>query len=199
VPKDANIDFLIKKIDDAFLRTTLTELKDNIYECTGHINSNEKLASNTSSLALRARLITLEQRCQLMGDSIADIISTRLRFLFNYLKIKENKTYDYKNIDARFTPNVPQDLLLIANVISQLGGVEVSQETKLSLLPFVENPKLEMERIKLEHENDMINLDNFDNTYDKPNIEDNNDNISDNGVPSDVPNVNIGVLGDGNE
>jgi SPP1 family phage portal protein len=199
VPKDADVDFLIKKVDDAFLSTTLTELKDNIYECTGHINSNEKLASNTSSLALRARLITLEQRCQLMGDSISDIISTRLKFLFEYLKIKQNKIYDYKNIDIRFTPNVPQDLLLIASVISQLGGVEVSQETKLSLLPFIENPKLEMERIKLEHQNTMNKVDNFNNPYDKSNFDDNKDNIPDNGIPSDVPNINIGVLGDGDE
>lgn len=84
---------------------------------------------------------TLEQRCQLISDSIADVISIRLKFLFQYLKIKENKLYDYKNIDIRFTPNVPTDLLMLSNMLSQLGGVELSQETKLSLLPFIENPK----------------------------------------------------------
>jgi len=195
VPKDANIDFLIKELNDAFLKTILQELNDKIYECTGHINFSQQPSSNTSSLALRGRLITLEQRCQLMSDSIADIISTRLKFLFQYLKIKENKHYDYKNIDTRFTPNVPTDLLMLCNVISQLGGVDLSQETKLSLLPFVENPKLEMQRIKSERENDLINTDNFINPYDKANDSDNNDSVPDNGIPSDVPNINIGVMG----
>jgi len=195
VPKDANIDFLIKELNDAFLKTILQELNDKIYECTGHINFSQQPSSNTSSLALRGRLITLEQRCQLMSDSIADVISTRLKFLFQYLKIKENKLYDYKNIDIRFTPNVPTDLLMLSNMLSQLGGVDLSQETKLSLLPFVENPKLEMQKIKSERIDAMNNLDNFINPFDKANPSDNNDTVPDNGVASDVPNINIGVLG----
>lgn len=195
VPKDANIDFLIKELNDAFLKTILQEINDKIYECTGHINFSQQPTSNTSSLALRGRLITLEQRCQLMSDSIADVISTRLKFLFQYLKIKENKIYDYKNIDIRFTPNVPTDLLMISNMLSQLGGVDLSQETKLSLLPFVENPKLEMQRIKSERYDATNNLDDFVNPFDKANPSDNNDTVPDNGVASDVPNINIGVIG----
>ncbi|WCK55133.1 phage portal protein [Aneurinibacillus sp. Ricciae_BoGa-3] len=195
VPKDANIDFLIKELNDAFLKTILQELNDKIYECTGHINFSQQPTSNTSSLALRGRLITLEQRCQLMSDSIADIISTRLKFLFQYLKIRDNKSYDYKNVDIRFTPNVPTDLLMLSNMISQLGGVELSQETKLSLLPFVENPRLEMQKIKSERQNNL-NADAFVNPYDQANGNDNNDTVPDNGVPSDVPNFNIGVIGD---
>lgn len=123
------------------------------------------------------------------------VISIRLKFLFQYLKIKENKVYDYKNIDIRFTPNVPTDLLMLSNMLSQLGGVELSQETKLSMLPFVENAKLEMRRIKLEHDDAINNLDNFVNPFDKANLSDNNDNIPDNGVSGDVPNINIGVIG----
>lgn len=195
VPKDANIDFLIKELNDAFLKTILQEINGKIYECTGHINFSQQPTSNTSSLALRGRLITLEQRCQLMSDSIADIISTRLKFLFQYLKIKENKSYEYKNIDIRFTPNVPTDLLMLSNMISQLGGVDLSQETKLSLLPFVENPKLEMQRIKSERNDAMNNPDNFVNPFDKANPSDNSDTVPDNGVASDVPNINIGVIG----
>jgi hypothetical protein len=56
-----------------------------------------------------------------------------------------------------------------------------------------------MERIKLEHQNTMNKVDNFNNPYDKSNFDDNKDNIPDNGIPSDVPNINIGVLGDGDE
>jgi len=194
VPKDCNIDFLIKKLDDAYLKTVLTELNTKIYQATGHIDSAQPMQSNTSSLALRARLTTLEQRAQLLGDSVSDIISIRLQFLFQYLNIKEAKTYDFRNIEIRYTPNIPQDLLLIANVISQLGGVELSQETKLSLLPFVENVKLEMQRIKNETDVNFIDLEVI-NPYDTPVLDANKKAIADNPISSDIPNLGVGLIG----
>ncbi|NMM64390.1 phage portal protein [Clostridium sp. P21] len=195
VPKDANIDFLIKELNDGYLKTTLKELKDDIYECTGHIDTSEKPSSNTSSLALRGRLLTLEQRCQLIADSLTDVIMIRLKFLFLFLKNyqagfkkKNNKSYDYKNIEVKFSPNVPTDLSMISSIISQLGGVDISQETKLSLLPFIENPKLEMKRIRDEQDKNMLNLDDDYNPYDDEKVDENKTNIPDNGDPSNVPN-----------
>lgn len=194
VPKDCDIDFLVKNLNDQYLKTTLKETKDNIYECTGHIDTSEKLSSNTSSLALRGRLLTLEQRCQLIADSMTDVVKERLKFLFMYLKNylaeyknKDPKTYSWKNIDVTFTPNVPTDLTMIANVISQLGGVELSQETKLSLLPFVENPRLEMKKIKDEQDTNMLNIDDY-NPYNDEQTDETTTNIVDNGDPTNVPN-----------
>lgn len=194
VPKDCDIDFLIKKLDDAYLKTVLTELNTKIYQATGHIDSAQPMQSNTSSLALRARLTTLEQRAQLLGDSVTDIISTRLQFLFQYLNIKEGKIYDFRNIEVKYTPNIPQDLLLIANVISQLGGVELSQETKLSLLPFVENVKIEMQRIRNEADANFIDLEVI-NPYDTPVLNADKMALTDNPASSDVPNLGVGVIG----
>lgn len=194
VPKDCDIDFLIKSLNDAYLKTTLKETKNDIYETTGHIDTSEKLSSNTSSLALRGRLLTLEQRCQLISDSMTDVVKVRLKFLFLYLKNylpnfknKDSKTYNWKNIEVNFTPNVPTDLTMIADVISKLGGVELSQETKLSLLPFVENPRLEMKKMKNEQDANMLNLDDY-NPYNTEETDQTTNNIPDNGDPSNVPN-----------
>jgi SPP1 family phage portal protein len=194
VPKDADMDFLIKNLNDQYLKTTLKETKDDIYECTGHIDTSQKLSSNTSSLALRGRILTLEQRCQLIADAMTDVVKIRLKFLFMYLKNylaeykdKDPKTYNWKNIDVTFTPNVPTDLTMIANVISQLGGIELSQETKLSLLPFVENPRLEMKRIKDEQDANMLNVDDY-NPYSTEETDESKTNIGDNGDPTNVPN-----------
>lgn len=194
VPKDCDIDFLIKNLNDNYLKTTLKETKDDIYEVTGHINTAEQPTSNTSSLALRGRLLTLEQRCQLIADSMTDIVKLRLKFLFLYLKNylaeyknKDPKTYSWKNIDVTFTPNVPTDLTMVADVISKLGGVELSQETKLSLLPFVENPRLEMKKIRDEQDNNMLNVDDY-NPYNIEETDESKVNISDNGSSTNVPN-----------
>ncbi|MCW6124226.1 phage portal protein [Clostridium sporogenes] len=156
--KDGKAAWLIKNINDTFIQNTLNTMEDKMYQLSSHINHNEKMQSNLSSLALRARLIALEEKCKLNQKSIADCIKTRLKFLFIYLKVIKNKNYDFRDIKSKFTPNIPQDDLMTAQIISQLGD-KLSTETGLSLLSFIENPKNEMK--KLEDEN-PIDLDNMD-------------------------------------
>ncbi|MDQ0497051.1 hypothetical protein QOZ95_005251 [Paenibacillus brasilensis] len=51
----------------------------------------------------------------------------------------------------KFTRNLPTDLVGMADVIVKLKEV-VSQETLLTLLPFVENPKLEFNKFLSEQQ-----------------------------------------------
>ena len=62
-----------------------------------------------------------------------------------------NKDYDYRDIKVKFTPNIPQDDLLVAQIIAQLGD-KLSTETGLSQLSFIENAKNELAKIKVEQE-----------------------------------------------
>ncbi|WP_282804267.1 phage portal protein [Clostridium tetani] len=153
--KNSKIEWLIKNINDTFIQNTLETIEDKIYQITSHINHNEKMQSNTSSLALRSRLISLEEKCKLNQKSIADCIKTRLKFLFAYLRVLKNIDYDFRDIKIKFTPNIPQDDLMTAQVISQLGD-KLSTETGLSLLSFIENPKNELSKIKTENEENDI-------------------------------------------
>ncbi len=150
-PKDGDVDWLIKNINDSFIQNTLNTLEDKMYQLTAHINHNEKMQSNTSSLALRSRLISLEEKCKLNQKALTNCIKTRLKVLFIYLKIMFNKDYDYRDIKVKFTPNIPQDDLLVAQIISQLGD-KLSTETGLSQLSFIENAKNELAKIKVEQE-----------------------------------------------
>ncbi|AUM92690.1 phage portal protein [Clostridium botulinum] len=145
--KNGTAAWLIKNINDTFIQNTLNTLEDKMYQLSSHVNHNEKMQSNLSSLALRARLIALEEKCKLNQKSIADCIKTRLKFLFIYLKVIKNKNYDFRDIKSKFTPNIPQDDLMTAQIISQLGD-KLSTETGLSLLSFIENPKNEIKKLK---------------------------------------------------
>lgn len=78
-----DISFLTKNINDTFVANTLDRLKEDMYEITGHINTNEKLASNVSGISLRSRLISLENRCKLNQQSLHDTINNRVRVLYN--------------------------------------------------------------------------------------------------------------------
>ncbi|MPU14913.1 phage portal protein [Acinetobacter baumannii] len=156
--KNGTAAWLIKNINDTFIQNTLNTIEDKMYQLSSHINNNEKMQSNTSSLALRARLISLEEKCKLNQKSIADCIKTRLKFLFIYLQVIKNINYDYRDIKIKFTPNIPQDDLMVSQIISQLGD-KLSTETGLAQLSFIENPKNELEKIKEELPNiDLNNL-----------------------------------------
>ncbi|GAA0061723.1 phage portal protein [Clostridium sp. CTA-1] len=156
--KNGTAAWLIKNINDTFIQNTLNTMEDKMYQLSSHINHNEKMQSNTSSLALRARLISLEEKCKLNQKAIADCIKTRLKFLFIYLEVIKNIKYDFRDIKSKFTPNIPQDDLMTAQVISQLGD-KLSTETGLSLLSFIENPRNEMKKRKDENPIDLDNMD----------------------------------------
>ncbi len=156
--KDSDVHWLMKEMNSEYIESMIKEIKDNMYSICNHIDGNEKLQSNTSGVALRSRLVFLEQRCKTIFDTISDTISDRIRFLYQYLSLK-NTNYDYKDIILTYSPCVPQDLTSIAQVITQLGDI-ISHETALSLLPFVENPVIELEKIKKEQsEQQSIDLD----------------------------------------
>lgn len=161
--KDGKAVWLIKNINDQFIQNTLLTQEDKMYQLTSHINHNEKMQSNLSGMALRSRLISLEEKCKLNQKSIADCVKVRLKMLFIFLKWLKNIDYDYRDIKLKFTPNIPQDDLNSAQIVSQLGD-KLSLETGLSLFSFVDNPKNEIEKIEKEQETDSIGQKLLDNS-----------------------------------
>ncbi|WP_312729363.1 phage portal protein [Enterococcus sp.] len=149
LPSNGKASWLMKEMNDGYITSMLTTLRDSMYSATNHIDGNEKLVSNASSLALRTRLIFLEQRSKAMYDYVSDAIYDRLERLFEYLYLKGVGDYDVANLEVKFTPSVPVDTVSVVQTISQLGD-KLSTETALSLLPFIENPAIEIEKIKKE-------------------------------------------------
>lgn len=145
VSNKADISYLIKEINDTFVQNLLNNLEEKIYKLASHIDTNEKLQSNISGSALRSRMIALENKCVLMQSMLEQTIKARLKNFFRYIKMKTGKEYDYRKIKLKFTMNIPNDILLLADTISKLRDT-VSQRTLLTLLPFVENADIEMEK-----------------------------------------------------
>lgn len=153
---DGSVDvkWLVKQVQDGFIQNALDNLKESMYATTNHIDGNEKLQSNTSGTALRNRLVFLEQRCDMMLTIVIDAVYERVKRLFEYLAFTAQGTFDIKDISINAKPNIPQDETTIINALVQLGiGTNISRETALSLLPFIENPLHEMEKITAEQQN----------------------------------------------
>jgi len=155
---DGDASWLVKNINDTFIQNTLITLEELMYKISAHINTNEKVASNTSSLALRAKLIALEQKCKLNEKALGNCVKTRLCMLFCYLNSLKSTNYDYKDIKIKFTPCIPSDDLINAQVVAQLGS-KLSTETALSLFSFVDNPKEEVKKVTVENKANSIGAD----------------------------------------
>lgn len=144
--KDGSASFLVKNINDSFIQSTLATLKELMFQLSCHIDSNEKISSNTSSLALRARLISLEMRCKLNEKALTNCIKTRLEMLFIFLNNLKGTNYDWRDLGIKFTPNIPQDDTANANIVTALGS-RLSTETALSLFSFISNPQNEVKKV----------------------------------------------------
>ena len=151
LPQGANLNWLIKEIDASGVENTLNELKYDMYVACNHIDGNENLPSNTSGVALRSRLVFLEQIAKSIYQLVEDAIYDRFERFFEYLELRSNVKYDVKDIKINFTPNIPQDTMQSVQIVTQLGD-KISNETALSLLPFIENPQDELAKIKAEQE-----------------------------------------------
>lgn len=156
-PDSSNGDaqWLIKSINDTFIQNTLDRYEDTMYQLACHINHNESLQSNLSGVALRSRLIVLENKCTLEIKSHKNIVKNRLRFLFKYLDIKKNKNYDYKDVKALYTPNIPTDDLSTAQMLSQIPEGVISKDTGRGLFSFINNKVVEAEKVKKEQEEEI--------------------------------------------
>lgn len=163
-PESSNGDaqWLIKNINDTFIQNTLDRYHDTMYEIACHINHNEKLQSNLSGITLRSRLIVLENKCGLEIKAHKNIVKNRIRFLFIYLDLKKNKMYDYKDVKALYTPNIPSDDLATAQMLAQIPERIISKDTARGLFSFVNNKVAEAEKVKMEKQEEIpIDLDKF--------------------------------------
>lgn len=154
--------WLIKNINDTFIQNTLDRYHDTMYEIACHINHNEKLQSNLSGITLRSRLIVLENKCGLEIKAHKNIVKNRIRFLFVYLDLKKNKKYDYKDVKALYTPNIPSDDLATAQMLAQVPEGTISKDTARALFSFINNKVAEAEKVKKEQDSEMppMDLDN---------------------------------------
>lgn len=150
-------EFLIKAINDTFIQNTLTTLDDKIFFVTSHINPNEKLPSNTSSLAIKARMMGLATKCKTNEDALGDCIKTRNEMLFIYLNGLKNTNYDYLDIDSTFTPNLPADDLMTSQMLAQ--NPNISRKTGYGLYSFISDPDAEANQKELEEKANSIGED----------------------------------------
>jgi SPP1 family phage portal protein len=146
---DQSVDYLTKKIDDTIIEHHLDRLEENILRFAKSVNfSDDSFGTTVTGVAMRYKLMALEHKAITMERKM----TAGLRYQFKVLcsawaKKRLAQPDDYLNIDFQFKRNLPDDILSDAQASVALKGV-VSEQTRLSLLPFVTNVQEEMDRMR---------------------------------------------------
>ena len=155
---NGKIEWLIKNIPSDFIKGYREILEEEMYKVTHHLKNQVAVQSNTSGAMLATRLNCLRIKLTKIHQCLNNCIKIRLRCLFKYLNTLKDTDYDYKKVSIKFTLNLPNNDLEMAQILSQLTG-KLSIRTGLSQLSFVTNAEEEYRKMIEEQEQALGELD----------------------------------------
>lgn len=162
VGEDGDAKFITKTIQDSAITAHLKKLQDDIHNFTDIPNmSDESFGGNLSGVAIQYKLLGLENKCIIKESKFKKALIQLFKAMNGVIFLKLKKEINIPLLKIQFTRNLPQNLQDIADLINKLDGF-VDRETLLTLLPFVENPQLILE--KLEEETPVGSFTNPQNT-----------------------------------
>lgn len=149
---NGSADWLIKNLNDTYIENLKTRLQTDIHKFSNIPDmSDANFAGNTTGVAIKYKLIGLEQIRSRKEREFKKALQRRIELIGGMLKTKNIDAVDFRDVEITFTANIPANLQEQAQIVKDLDGV-VSQKKLLSLLPFIEDPIAEIEELKKEHD-----------------------------------------------
>lgn len=145
----ADAKFLEKNINDTAIQNQLKLLKANIHNLLGIPDlSDENFAGNASGVAIRQKLLGLEMFMSAKERKFSRGLYNRARLIVSGLN-KMGHNFNWRDITAKFTRNLPQNMLETSEIIKNLNGI-APLEDLLSMLPqnIIEEPQKSAKEIK---------------------------------------------------
>ncbi|WP_283650846.1 phage portal protein [Ileibacterium valens] len=150
----ADADYLTKPSADGTQENLLDRLQELIFTISQVANiSDESFGSATSGVSLSYKLLAMSNLAKTFDTKITKSIRKRYK-LFCQLPTNSSDLNAWKGIDLKFTRNIPNNISEEVQTAVQALGI-TSQETALSLLSFVKDPKEEIERMESEQSNSI--------------------------------------------
>src|SRR5690606_17518159 len=140
------IEFLTKQLNDTVIENHLNRLEQSILRFAKSVNFGDKeFAGNLSGVAMKFKLFNLESKCITAERKFTAALRQQFKILASAWA-KKGVRIDYTDIYFQFKRNFPLNLLDEAQTSALLKGL-VSEETRLSLLSFVDAPQWEIDRM----------------------------------------------------
>lgn len=175
---ESKIEYLTKQINDTFVENHLNRLEKNIYKFGQTPDMNELAASGVSGVAMKLKLFALETRCAMFERKLHSANIYMFKTLSSAWE-KKQIHIDPLELIIEYKRTMPLDLQYESQVLASLKG-NVSDQTALGLMSFIDNPEYELEL--MEQEKDSIP--EIDLSFEEE--EPQNDMVSGNSNPTNV-------------
>lgn len=155
--EDADARYLDKIMRENDIEILKNSLKEDIHRFSQVPDlSDEAFAGNLSGVAIKYKLMGFEQSTKNKERYFAKSLKKRLELYINFLSLtKSMEKIPVHKIDIAFTRNLPVNELEVSQMIQNLTGV-VTNETLLTQLSFVNDPKEENEKLSKEREEKSV-------------------------------------------
>ena len=161
VMENGDVKFITKQIQTEALENHLDRLEKNIYKFSQVPDlSDENFAGNLSGVAIRFKLFGLETKCIIKERKMERAIRDLFRVITAPLRVLTGHEVDVLNLKVEFSRNVPNNITELVDTVTKLDG-KVDKETLLALLPFIDNPKEVLEKLKMDIEENKKNNDPY--------------------------------------
>lgn len=158
----ADAAYLTRQFDEGSIETLRKSIEEDIYRISCVPNMSDiNFGGNVSGVAMKYKLLALEQLAKVKERFFTEGLRYRLQLIQNILSIQGAAAIDISDITITFKRSLPANELELSQMVTMLADT-VPLETRLSLLPFVKDPKatakeLEKEKAQaVEHQQSMF-------------------------------------------
>lgn len=154
--QDVIVDFMEKPNADTTQENLIERLEKLIFQISMVANISDENFGTSSGIALKYKLLSMANLAKTKERKFTSGMNRRYKIIFSN-PLSGMKSDSWIGIDYKFTFNLPANTLEEVQMASQLEGV-VSQETKLSVLSFVDDVKSEIEKMKQEDIDNAVSI-----------------------------------------
>lgn len=152
-----DIQWLLKEVNDAPLENYKKRLRDDMHIFSSVPNlTDEAFGGNLSGVAVSYKLWSLEQICAIKERKFKKGLQRRIELITAILNSVRDK-YDYRDVTIQFRRNKPQNMLEISQIIQGLSN-DLSRESRLKMLPTIDNVQDELDKLAEEQKKGVTEL-----------------------------------------
>lgn len=141
---NVTIEFMTKPSADGTQENLLQRLQKLIFEMSMVANISDENFANSSGIALRYKLQSMDNLAKGKERKFQSGMSRRYKLISQYPTSKINDD-EWVGIEYKFTRNVPANLAEEAEIAAKLSGI-VSEETQVGVLSIVQNTTEEVRK-----------------------------------------------------
>ena len=150
---DADASYLTKNISDTQIQNMLANINDAIHKIANSPDFNDEKLLAQSGIAMRYKLVGFENASSAIEAEMRKALQRRIELICAIANLKGSESV-WRDIKITFTRNLPTNLTETAQVVNSLRGL-VSDQTLLSLLPFITDTQAELDRLNQQKQMNM--------------------------------------------